>query len=128
MSKRYSPQRQMVLEAIRALDHPLAQDVLEEVRRHYSRMSLATVYRNLHALAAEGLIRRVLLPGSSERFDCLTSQHYHMVCERCGGVFDVAVEYFEQIDSAAQQKTGYSISGHKLQFQGVCARCEREHK
>lgn len=128
MSRRHSPQRQMVLEAVQALNHPLAQEVLDEVRRHYPHVSLATVYRNLHALAAEGLIRRVSLPDSSERFDCLTRQHYHMVCERCGGIFDVTVDYFEQIDKIAQQETGFSISGHKLQFQGVCARCARDDK
>ncbi len=128
MSRRHSPQRQMVLEAVQTLDHPLAQEVLETVRRQYPHVSLATVYRNLHALVTDGLIRSVSLPGASERFDCITQPHYHMVCERCGGVFDVTVDYFEQIDKIAQQKTGFAISGHKLQFQGVCARCARDDK
>src|SRR5713101_7866229 len=50
--------RRVILDVVRATDtHPTAAIVFERVRRRHPRVSLATVYRNLRRLAAEGLLR-----------------------------------------------------------------------
>ena len=49
--------RRVILDVVRATDtHPTAAFVFERVRRRLPRVSLATVYRNLRKLAAEGLL------------------------------------------------------------------------
>src|SRR2546423_7580991 len=49
--------RRLILEAVRDTDaHPTAAFVYRRVRRRLPRVSLATVYRNLRVLAAEGVL------------------------------------------------------------------------
>src|SRR5437899_13101288 len=49
--------RRIILDVVRATDaHPTAAFVYRRVRRRLPRVSLATVYRNLRMLAAEGLL------------------------------------------------------------------------
>ena len=70
MSMRQSRQRDVVLELVRStMDHPTADWVYRQARRRLPRISLATVYRNLKRLAAEGVIREVQSAGQA-RFDC----------------------------------------------------------
>src|SRR5262245_13198882 len=55
--KRLTRPRRLILDLVRSTDaHPSAALVYREVRRHLPRVSLATVYRNLRMLAAEGLL------------------------------------------------------------------------
>src|SRR6266404_1002174 len=49
--------RRIILDVVRATDaHPTAAFVYRRVRRRLPRVSLATVYRNLRVLAAEGFL------------------------------------------------------------------------
>src|SRR5260370_39254198 len=49
--------RRLILKAVRATDvHPTAAFVYRRVRKRLPRVSLATVYRNLRVLAAEGFL------------------------------------------------------------------------
>ena len=63
-----------------------------------ARISLATVYRNLHSLVEEGKIRTLLLDEQGARFDPETSQHDHFVCTRDGRVVDLFLRRDRQLD------------------------------
>ena len=66
---RLTRQRRIILEVVRATDaHPTAALVYRRVRRRLPRVSLATVYRNLRTLAAEGVLTERADP-SGVRFD-----------------------------------------------------------
>lgn len=58
--------------------HPTAQAIFEAIRRTYPHISFATVYKNLDALEALGLIRRVTMRGAV-RYDADLSAHHHIV-------------------------------------------------
>ena len=86
---RLTEPRRVILEAVRATDaHPSAFMVYRRVRRRLPHVSLATVYRNLRRLAAEGfLLERAGADGL--RFDGNTGRHDHFTCLACRRVFDV---------------------------------------
>src|SRR5437762_4077515 len=86
---RLTQPRRLILEAVRATDaHPSASMVHRTVRRRLPRVSLATVYRNLRRLAAEGfLLERAGADGL--RFDGNIDRHDHFTCIACRRVFDV---------------------------------------
>src|SRR2546423_1598080 len=77
---RLTAPRALILEAVRATDaHPSAFAVYRKVRRRLPRVSLATVYRNLRRLAAEGfLLERAGADGL--RFDGNVARHDHFTC------------------------------------------------
>ena len=104
--KRYSMQREMILDALTHLDHPTAPEIYEKIRTTYPQISLGTVYRNLNMLTEAGEIVRLSFPSASDRFDCNTSDHTHVLCSQCGRVIDV--------------------NEREMVFYGICSDCKRE--
>jgi len=118
-------QRQIILEELQKVrSHPSANEVYALVRRRLPRISLATVYRNLELLAATGLIRKLALAGSQNRFDGTIDNHYHIRCLRCDRVDDVLCSPLPLVEEASITLNGYQLVGHRLEFFGVCPRCQ----
>lgn len=127
MQKRNTRQRAMILMAVRErCDHPSADDIYGDIRKQDSRISRATVYRNLGVLADSGEITRVKVP-SADRFDLRCDRHYHFFCKRCGRVFDAPVEYLDELDRAAEAASEFIISRHRTVFEGLCPECAKAH-
>src|SRR6185369_13762983 len=81
--------RRIILDVVRATDaHPTAAFVYRRVRRRLPRVSLATVYRNLRMLAAEGFLAE-RADEAGMRFDGNTGPHDHFTCLTCGRIYDV---------------------------------------
>src|SRR5499426_2882605 len=103
--------------------HPLAQQIYQRVHRKLPRISLATVYRNLHSLVEEGKIHTLLLDEQGARFDPETSRHDHFVCERCGRVVDLFLRRARQLDLSSLAKQGYVVTTHSVTVHGMCQVC-----
>jgi Fe2+ or Zn2+ uptake regulation protein len=123
--KRLTAPRALILDAVRATDaHPSAADVYRRVRRRLPRVSLATVYRNLRMLAAEGLLRERAY-GGGLRFDGNTAAHDHFTCVRCGRIFDVPPLVPRAMRARVASSTGFEVLEHRSEFYGRCAGCRR---
>ncbi len=123
---KHSRQRDRILETLRGTkSHPTATWVYDELKREFPELSLGTVYRNLGILRDQGLLR-VLQSGSTfDRFDADTSPHYHFICEGCGRVDDVPMDVVGDLESRAAETLGCRVSGHRLDFYGLCADCAK---
>ena len=123
-SQRFSQQRERIYEAVRtSMEHPSAQMVFDALRPEMPRLSLGTVYRNLHQMAQEGRLRE--LEGPVARFDAVLPSHTHIRCVRCGQVADLELPYDPALDREAAGD-GWVITGHELVFNGICPACGAE--
>lgn len=123
---RITRQRKVILEELqRGGLHPTASEVYELVRRRLPRISLGTVYRNLEMLGEHGLIQKLELGGTQKRFDGTTNNHYHVRCLRCGKIQDAPVEPVANLEAVLRERTDYEITGHRLEFVGLCPKCKR---
>ena len=124
--RRDTRQRKLVLDvAQRFKIHPTAEEVYQLVQKEHPSISLGTVYRNLNVLVEQGELVRINVPGS-DRFDSRTDPHYHMICRRCGRVFDVEERYMPRIHEQAGKHSVHRIEGHTILFQGICADCQEK--
>jgi Fe2+ or Zn2+ uptake regulation protein len=122
--KRTTRQLEQVFKALQGdHTHPFAHEIYQRVRKKLPRISLATVYRNLHSLVDEGKIRTLLLDEQGARFDPETSQHDHFVCERCGRVVDLFPRQVRPVDLSSLAKQGYVVTTHTLTVHGMCQVC-----
>lgn len=122
---RNTVQRRAVLDALHALagTHPTAAEVFEQVRLHHPRLSLATVYRSLDALTAQGVVAPIRAENVT-RFDGDTRPHHHILCSCCGAVEDVCAEVVSP--SALRHLeacSGYIVDERPVQFTGICPNC-----
>ena len=81
MNRRNTIQRQLVADAVRALDHPDAETVYEKIVREHPHISKATVYRNLNLLAEQHEIGKVSTAEGADRFEKVPVQVYEKPSE-----------------------------------------------
>lgn len=126
---RMTRQRRALLAAIEeAGGHPTADEIYRTVRRRLPRISLGTVYRNLEVLSRHGLLRRIEAGSGPRRFDAEAASHYHARCLRCGRVEDVNMPPQARLERAARSATDYEITGHRIEFLGLCHRCATQRR
>jgi Fur family peroxide stress response transcriptional regulator len=80
-------------------------------------ISLGTVYRNLNELCDAGLVKRIAVTGSVERYDADVSAHTHLKCNTCGAIYDsepVAVQL---------SATDFQVESVEVVAYGKCKNC-----
>ncbi len=72
--------------------HLSADDIYEMVKKKTPKIGRATVYRNIEAMAEQGILRR--FPGINGKtyFECNNNTHAHLVDENTGIFCDFPIE------------------------------------
>src|SRR3989442_10308003 len=120
--------RRLILDVVRATDvHPTAVFVYQRVRRRLPRVSLATVYRNLRMLAAEGFLAERTDAGGL-RFDGNTGPPDHFTRLRCGRIYDAPAraERSRRHRVAARPRVG--VLGFPTGYSGRRGACRRQRR
>ena len=121
---RLTEPRRIILDVVRSTDaHPTAAFVYARVRRRLPRVSLATVYRNLRRLAAEGFLLERTDEGGI-RFDANLSRHDHFTCLSCRRIYDVPVSPSRPAPRVVP-RPGFEILDQRTEYYGRCAACRR---
>jgi len=82
---RLTPQRELVLQAVRDLGHATPEEVAEKVRKTHPGINLSTVYRNLETLENVGLVQHTHLGHGGATYHAAEElTHLHLVCGNCG--------------------------------------------
>jgi Fur family peroxide stress response transcriptional regulator len=124
---RMTPQRQAILDAVRAShDHPRAADIYERVRAVLPGIAFGTVYNALHALADQGVILQLSFGDHASRFDGRTDRHDHALCTRCGDLVDAVAPPTPDSLKQAAAETGFAIHAYHTQLLGICATCREQ--
>lgn len=114
-------QRQTILEVIRSdMCHHTAEEIFILSKERLPGISRATVYNNLKALEEAKLIRRITGDGLSDRYDNSYTPHGHLLCERCGRVWDFGIDGFDDIILNA---IGVDFDSYELKVRHVCNDC-----
>jgi Fe2+ or Zn2+ uptake regulation protein len=124
--RRKTAQRDLVMDAVRTLNHPSAQEIFQAVSRAQP-MSFGTVYRNLQILEEAGALATVKADPALLRYDRTASPHHHLRCRECGKVFDVPLAYDEALNTAVAEKSGFAIESHTITFEGLCVICNASY-
>jgi Fur family transcriptional regulator, ferric uptake regulator len=121
--ERSTRQRTAILDAIAVAGRPLLpQEVLEAAQSQVPGLGIATVYRNLKALASDGELRSVELPGENSRYEMVgQAHHHHFQCNTCQRVFDV---HACPGDLSKLAPRGFTVEDHDLTLYGQCADCQ----
>ena len=124
---KYSRQREAVIECLRNRhDHPTADALFQTLREEDPKISLGTVYRNLGLLVELGEIRKISTGDGCERYDYLTEDHYHFICNHCGRIFDLDTKQMEGIHNSVVNENIATIDSHELTFYGICKECYKK--
>jgi Fur family transcriptional regulator, ferric uptake regulator len=101
-----------------------AQELHALLRQSGDKVGLATVYRNLQAMAADGEIDMLRTDeGEAVYRACSTGHHHHLVCRVCGKTVEVEGPTVEAWATRVSGEHGFTDVRHTLEIFGTCADC-----
>lgn len=102
-----------------------AQSLHSRMEEQGEHIGLATVYRQLNALADAGAADTLRLEGQQLFRLCGDdAHHHHLVCESCGKTVEIDPPSEEWLRSIAS-KHGFTVSHHTLEVFGTCENCRK---
>jgi Fe2+ or Zn2+ uptake regulation protein len=122
-----TPQRHAVLKAIASShDYLRPEAIFEIAHTSYPRLGLVTVYRTLDILSALNLVCRIHAPDGNQGYMMRRpiEHHHHLVCSRCSRAVDFTACPTVELEDKLTRETGFAISGHLLEFYGLCPDCQ----
>ncbi|MBK7092536.1 MAG: transcriptional repressor [bacterium] len=122
---RITHQRTEIFKALlKHADHPTAENVFNQVRKHLKSISLDTVYRTIATFEEYGLIKRVHHIDNATRFDTNTEDHHHLVCSKCNKIEDFYWSDFDQMKTPKSISHWSNIAVKHVVIEGLCASCQ----
>lgn len=99
--------------------HPNVDVIYQNLVKEIPTISKTTVYNTLKNFVEKNLAL-CINTGTESRFDGLTENHHHFICEKCNEIYDVKIEcpIFKK----------HKVDGHQIKkmqgfFSGVCKNC-----
>jgi len=90
--------------------HFTPEDLHAELVNEGLRVSLSTVYNNLHKFTSAGLLREVVVESGKTFFDSNTNPHHHFFDEDTGSLYDISEDEIS-IQNVPAPPEGLLISG-----------------
>ena len=119
---RKTKQRDAVQAALDRAEHPMnVGELLQAASKQAEGLGVATVYRAISALLAEGRIEAVEIPGEPVRYERSDkAHHHHFQCEKCERVFDIGgcIESLRNLVPPT-----FRVSRHAVTLFGTCEAC-----
>ncbi len=123
---RITQPRQAVIEVIMRARRSLSpEEILVRARKIDPNVGLATVYRTLDMLHAEGHLERVRIGNKGYTLTCAEKGlHFHLVCERCRMVTELRMDRFSRALATQLRAAGFESHKNAIEIVGLCARCK----
>ena len=123
---RNTKQRDMVREALAgAPGFVSAQNLHASLREDNTGIGLATVYRALAGLVAQGDADSLQSPDGEALYRACTStgHHHHLICRSCGLTVEIEATDVEQWARRTAESHGFSEAEHIVDIFGLCTSC-----
>lgn len=116
--------RQAILDCVTSSESPISADEVYLSVSKSMRINLSTVYRTLSVLTHMGILIKM------QKFDGKTSyersgsiHHHRLVCSECHRSLLIDDCPLDKLSHHLGDKTGFVITGHSLEFVGICPDC-----
>ncbi len=103
-----------------------AQEIAERLRASGQRVGVASVYRALDLLSAEGLVQKVDVGGRGALYEPVVpggGHHHHAVCDRCGTLTPFEDPGLERAIDRLAGRLGHRVEAHDVLIRGECEAC-----
>ncbi len=127
---RNTPEREEIIGEIFATnDHFDVDELFLRLRSKGSRVSKASIYRNIPLIMECGLIKEVWHEDGHMHYEPIYGQshHCHLRCIKCGKVVEFVEEELQVIEKRLAEKHDFLVVDHRLDVVGYCSTCRKGH-
>ena len=101
-------------------NHPTADDIYGELKKHMASISRTTVYNVLNLLCDHNVVKRIAIEKNEMRYDANITNHMHFKCLDCGTVYDLNSVTFPEV----LIPEGFTVEDVQVNITGHCPACE----
>lgn len=126
MGYRLTPERMMILDAVQSADgHTSAEEICSQVRAKYPHLNMSTLYRTMELLKSLRLVTETDLGEGRVRYHSAEKgHHHHLVCQKCGAVFDLDEPVLMPVKDTLLSKYHFIADLRHLIISGQCLNCQ----
>ena len=127
---RNTPEREEIIGEIFATnDHFDVDELYLRLRSKGSRVSKASIYRNIPLIMECGLIKEVWHEDGHMHYEPMYGQshHCHLRCIKCGKVVEFVEEELQVIEKRLAERHDFLVVDHRLDVVGYCSTCRKGH-
>ena len=129
---RASKNRDDVISLLQQGASPMAvEDIYESIKKLNNKISLSTVYRIIEKLVNLNIVHKVTtLDDNRALYEIVKDSHNHhhyMICVKCKKMIPIDDCPVKELEKSIEDKTGFSITGHKFELYGECKNCAQKH-
>lgn len=119
--------REILNEVFSHHGHFASEELLTSMRNKNIKVSKASIYRTLPLLLDCGLIEQVERNDKHAHYEHIFGHkhHDHLICLKCGKVFEVFSPKLEAIQDELCRKNGFEGIKHTLEIKGYCRNCRQ---
>ncbi len=116
--------RILILSVLETASTPLTAEDIADLTSKDLKMNISTIYRALNALADKNVINKALHQDGKTYYEINNHTHRHsLLCTLCNERISIDACPLESLESHLTSETGYTITGHNLEFFGICPKC-----
>ncbi len=118
-----TPQRLGILAMMCENGHISIEDLYVKIKKQFSSISLATLYKNVNAMIDVSLLKEVKLPHMKSKYELAKTPHAHLLCESCGVLEDLEMD-MNEVSHLLASKSDFKVNETNLIFSGTCHNCQ----
>ncbi|MDO4531923.1 MAG: Fur family transcriptional regulator [Bacillota bacterium] len=116
--------RRLLLLLLEGEARPVTAEELHEKAASVLPMNLSTVYRTLNTLTEKHILHRSVRQDGKAYYALPDKPHSHrLICDGCGRVIPIDTCPLRELEESLAAETGFHITGHSLEFTGLCPHC-----
>ena len=126
---RNTPEREEIVREIFAdHDHFDVDELYLRLRQKGSKISKASIYRNIPLIMECGLIKEVWHENGHMHYEHIYGHghHCHLRCIKCGKVIEFVEKGLEDIERRLSEKNDFQVIDHNLDIIGYCSDCKKD--
>lgn len=98
--------------------------IISHLENEKIELNQATVYRILDAFSRKGIIKKLEFLEGKFRYEVDKGDHHHFICQNCNLIEDISDCNIKKWEKELENKKGFLIKNHSLEFFGVCQKCQ----
>ena len=128
--KYHTKNRTKIIACLKAnKDVHLTIEEIDETLNH--QVPLASIYRNMDDLVAEGIVRKYIVDRNNSACyqiidDGNEHNHFHLLCTKCGKLIHLECHEVDHLMQHIQDEHGFAIDVTRVTLYGVCPDCQKE--
>ena len=108
----------VAMHCLNSLEHPSADQILNEIQKTHTHISRATVYNTLNLFVSKGLLREVPIEKDKLRYDPLIEKHHHFYDIKTKKIYDIPWDKLK-VDQLKKLSGQFKVDEYQVLLKGI---------